>query len=236
MKKSLLAFCCILASIVHGQSTKNGIYATSNKSRGFENEYFHFAGGNTFKYLNFSCTGSGFGTGHYEIRNDSVYLKFEKCDFCIRKYDLETIKGTSDSLKIDFKIMEGHYPFPTAIALIVERKESLMSDFNGNIKKTILKNGHDITLQISAVGYETSEIKIDSKTTAISGILTLNNNWFYDPEIQAFKILQTAKNEFSLSKGSKNLIYEKLTNHKAKKKLKALTANQDIDFYLEYFL
>jgi len=237
MKKSLSIICLIFTSIVYSQSINNGIYSTTKKDIGFTSEFFKFSNANTFGYLIFGCEGSGFGVGNYEIKNDSIYLKFKNCDFCDSGLKIEKIKGVSDSLRINLKIIAENEGFSGVNLVVMEKNIGFQSDSDGNIKKIFLTNDEFLTLRISTVGFLPIDIKIDKGISEINGTIALNNNWIYSQsENISRKIIKLDKKHITFLNNLKSITYEKLKNKIALKRLKLYERNQDLDFYLKYFL
>ncbi|KGO86081.1 hypothetical protein [Flavobacterium suncheonense] len=143
------------------QSISSGYYSSpKSKNNYFFDFFYKFEDANTFKYISFGWEGKGFGIGKYEIKNDSLYLKFENCHLCGEERYLERIEGQSDSLKINLKMMY-ESDLMNLACTVVETKENLNPDYsNVIIKKTIPKNGRDLTLLFSFIGHRDVPIKI----------------------------------------------------------------------------
>lgn len=233
MKKILILVSLFSFLTIYSQTIKDGFYSTVKKDVGYTQEYFHFSNGN-FRYLLFGCTGSFFGMGKYEIKNDSLVLAFEDFDYDSQKTKIDKIKSQSDFLKLDLKILDrdGGMPYTN---FEVDGKAIGRSDLDGNFSKLIPKTAEPKILKISWYSYSPVEIKIEPGISEINGSVHLSSNYkFSQEDKRTFKIGRIGNSQIMFSK-SRAVRYRKRSKQHIIKDLKKHTGNEDIDDYIKYF-
>lgn len=217
----LMSFC------IQSQTIKNGIYYTVKKDIGFTSEIYEFKEQNSFNYLSFGCTGSGIGTGTYEVVKDSLYLSFNSLTLKKHKY-LKFKDSASDSLKIDIKVIDGNEntPLPGANCLISNSNIGWQTDFDGYVSGSILKRDTTSILSISFVGFGTYDIIISPGLTEISGIVALVDVYFYgNDKEKRIKLSEACYGRIKLEyKNKKNISYRRIHRNRAFKIVKERTA------------
>ncbi len=102
MKRAILAGLLILPSLLFGQ-----LRGTYCHEFGFGKTFINFSK-NRFCYYSNCCTGASKGKGKFEIKNDSLFLKFEKMKVPTfqNKVKIHTEKNNSDTVLLKFFISD----------------------------------------------------------------------------------------------------------------------------------
>jgi hypothetical protein len=137
----------------------------------FGDETIEFAGRDSFYFNGFYCNYGYRGKGRYEIRDDLLYLYFERSR---RKKKTETVRShiinrlgeseTAANIYIE-SIYSEQLPLSSISveAIYAGRPlESVRADSNGRAKLVISNRVFPITVRLTALGLQTEEIKIDS--------------------------------------------------------------------------
>ena len=236
MKKIAFLFFIFFSTINYSQSINDGFYSVIEKDQGWTTDFYNFFNSKNFKYLRFDCTGAGFGTGEYEILNDSIYLKFKNFDCFNTHSNVTKYRGESDSLKIKLKITDGQSGLPYVNCYFVNSNQGIQSNNEGEINKAFSKNeSKDLILRISGIGFSSVDIKIEKDVKEIEGTILVTNNMIYENKSETFKIDKISKNKIIFSFNDKNRNYEKLSTKQTIKKIKIFKENPDIEFYLQNF-
>lgn len=180
-----------------------GLFHNRQKDVAFESDVFEFKENNKFNYVLFSCTGTGFGTGDYLIKNDTLILNFTDHPKYEIINDIQFNKGVSDSLSVKLKIMDYEYGdlLPGVNCYFPEEKIGWVTDLNGTINVKTTRKEIKRTLWISFTGYNIKEFEIGPETNEITGNVRLGSPWFYDSSDQLkFKIVSSSKNKFKLDR------------------------------------
>jgi hypothetical protein len=236
MKKIAFLFFLFFSTINYSQSINDGFYSVIEKDQGWTTDFYNFFNSKNFKYLSFDCTGAGFGTGEYEILNDSIYLKFKNFDYFNMHSNVTKYRGESDSLKIKLKITDGQSGLSYVNCFFVNSNQGTQSNNEGEINKAFSKNeSKDLILRISGIGFSSVDIKIEKDVKEIEGTILVTNNMIYENKSETFKIDKISKNKIIFSFNDKNRNYEKLSIKQTIKKIKIFKENPDIEFYLQNF-
>lgn len=224
-------------STSQSQSISNGYYSSpKSKNKYFSDFFYKFEDTNNFKYISFGWEGNGFGIGKYEIKNDSLYLKFENCHPCGEDRYLERIEGNSDSLKINLKTMY-ESDLVNLSCRVAETNEVFSADSNGILKKTIPKNGRDLTLLFSFIGHRVVPIKITKEIIELNGTIIFDDYFTSSAnEIKSYKIIKMNEDSLKLYIVNEKVKLKKISEEDLVKKLKKYTSNNKYEFYVKYFL
>jgi len=223
--RKILFFLFILSiqNISFGQKTISGNFHNSKKDIGFESDIFQLKKDGTFRYVFFTCTGTGFGKGNYEItKNDSLKLYFKDCEDFENNGLLKISTKNNDSLQINLKIVstEDGDILPGANCVFLNTKKGFSSDIDGNASITIPKLKEDIILEISFLGLENKKILISKETSEITGTVKLSSNvWtFSREESKSFKILNISSSKIRLQRyPNRSISYDRISSKKADK-------------------
>ncbi|MFD0861810.1 hypothetical protein ACFQ1M_06295 [Sungkyunkwania multivorans] len=218
MKNPILLVALFYSTLICCQDFKLGIYYTANKDISFTSEIFEFKINQQFNYSIFGCTGSGFGSGEYELVNDTLNLRFtDKLGTLQRNVKLE--KTDSDSLKIRLQIFETYskYPLPGVKCNLDKEEANWQSDFDGFVEFNLPRINRTRILKFSYVGFGTTEIRIPPDIGKVSGIIRMGNIYYYNSEdVMKFKVKRIGKSRFTLmSNDSYFITYRKISRKRA---------------------
>ena len=179
-----------------GQGSFSGTYVTSQEDIGFESEVFQFQEDGTFSYILFTCTGTWFGKGFYEVSSrDSLKLNFKDCLNCEKRIQIETEQTQTDSLHISLTVCVDDGvscdTIPGVAVFLPSEKIGTITMKNGHASFKTDVQDKDRTLGIQFTGYITMEINIPAHTSKLTGNVILKNSGIYDSsDIQSNKILE----------------------------------------------
>jgi CarboxypepD_reg-like domain len=218
----LITILTLITVSTYGQKTYTGTYFTTKKDIGFESDIFQFEKDGSFRYIFFTCTGTGLGKGKYEItKGDSLRLQFTDCIACEEFKEIETFSDSSDNLEIDLQIVawEDNSGIAGANVYFPKAQTGTVADQNGNARFIMPRLSETQMLRIQFVGYDPLDIEIPKQTSRVNGVIRLSYNWVYDrTEIKTFKILHWTKLKLKLQRYPEVIIsYDKVNPTKTDK-------------------
>jgi hypothetical protein len=185
MQHVLLAIGILITTTCHAQEVE----LLGKYSAGFLGaETIEFVGKDSFYFHGFYCTDGVHGKGRCEIRNNQLYLYFEKSEKKIGKNTgrtaIITRSETADSsTRIEITSVDyNHVPIPNT-NLYLERKDKAtlgaIANDSGQASFTLIKNVQPISIKLSCVGFKLAEINIEA-TGRYSIKVFLENNDLLD--------------------------------------------------------
>jgi hypothetical protein len=222
MRNLTIIFFLILSFDSFAQKVNSGTFFTSKKDIGFESEVFQFFDDLTFNYIFFTCTGTGFGKGSYQIdESDSLILQFKNCDTCTEFVDVTKKESQGDSVKIQLTILDyyGNEPLSGVNCYIKESKIGWVTGYDGRIEGKFPKVDSSQTLRIQFIGYEPVEIPVTPLVGEISGEVRLTDIWIYsEVDTIKYEIKKLKKNKLRLKRYSDfSISYDRIPQRKVKK-------------------
>ena len=220
MKILIIAISVLSTIQSFGQEFFPGTYFTTEKDIGFESDIFQFEENGTFKYVFFTCTGSGLGRGKFEIIDgDSLRLLFTDCGNCEPIQKLETQSELSDSIEIDLKIKawEDGSDILGASVFFPNARIGVVSNKMGQVKLTTAKFSEPQTLRIHFIGYDPVDIEIPTEYSKIRGTIYLTYNWVYgSSDVKTYKINKWTKSRLKLRRYPElSITYKRINPNKA---------------------
>lgn len=178
MKKIFLLFLIFSFNI---NSQIKGKYSNGN---GYDYRTIIFQKDYTFQYLTGGCVSESYGKGHYEIKNNKLYLKFKEqsvefnSEYYLSSHKIiKTTPSKKDSITIKVKVLD-EYENPLPYSYLNNKSENIgVSDINGEI--TSVKKNTEIKLPFSESNYF---IQISSMGTE-SYPLNITPNKNYEIEV-----------------------------------------------------
>ena len=196
----------VLASCrsVHHDIPAKGYYESSLQGYNANGrDYLNFHE-NNFELIRLSDVENSFGTGVYEVINDSMIFTFENLPTSFSpKVQYEKLDG-KDSIRLEVKVTEfdSDEPFERANILLKNTRRGAYTDNTGKAILSLLKSelvAND-TLSVFFLGYNTQLIPISPKLgdhQIINVSLASGLNYFQAGEILRYSIKQN-KSGFSL--------------------------------------
>jgi hypothetical protein len=236
--KQLLIILTLLSANAFGQKTFTGTYFTSKKDIGFESDIFQFKKNGTFRYVFFTCTGTGLGKGKYEItKDDSLKLQFIDCEACSQTKEIEIKEDSSENIEIDLKIkiweddseMVGvNVYFPSIVV-------GTTSDETGNAKLLLPRFTETKILRIDFIGYNSVDIEVHKEYSKIKGVIRLSSHWIYNHEdTKTFKIISWTNSKLKLRRYPKlNITYDSVNESKADRLIEDRIGERGYKLYKE---
>jgi hypothetical protein len=198
----LIAIMTLTSMTAFGQKSFTGTYFTVKKDIGFESDIFQFESDGSFRYVFFTCTGTGLGKGKYEIiEGDSLRLKFIDCIDCDNPMELSTSSDSSRNIEIDIEIRswEDDNTIGGVNAFFTYTTIGTTSDINGKIRLSVPKFSEDKTLRLQFIGYDPVDIEIKKEYSIVKGIVRLTFHWVYNQdEVKTYKILSWTNSKLKL--------------------------------------
>jgi hypothetical protein len=189
MQHILLAIGILITTTCHAQEVE----LLGKYSAGFLGaETIEFVGKDSFYFHGFYCTDGVHGKGRCEIRNNQLYLYFEKSK---KKTGKDTVRPaiitrseTADgSTRIEITSFDyNHVPIPNT-SLYLERKDKAtlgaVANDSGRASFTLMNNIQPISIKLSNIGFKLAEINIQPTGRYSIKVFLENNDLPYKPLI-----------------------------------------------------
>jgi hypothetical protein len=167
-------------------------------------ETIEFVGKDSFYFTGFYCTYGVHGKGRCEIRNNFLYLFFEKSKAKVNKdlVKLPEVKKVKSSDSVDILNISciGANGNPIAFATIQLRSKGrapigTISDSLGHASFFVRKNDLPLTIETSAVGFEPMQIRLEECSSY--NIKIYNKEVLVDKELNNGEVLVYEIDELS---------------------------------------
>ncbi|MBK6264581.1 carboxypeptidase-like regulatory domain-containing protein [Marivirga sp. S37H4] len=238
MKIIITTILTSLTLLCFGQEPHPGTYFTTKKDIGFESDIFQFQEDGTFSYIFFTCTGTGFGKGIYEVvSGDSLQLQFTDCLKCEENIQIESEeKLAEDSLEINLTIREWTDDSELAGVNVYFPSERKGTVSNENGQATFKTNitSENRTLRIQFIGYDPIDLEVPANTSRLTGNVYLTWHWIYDSsDIKTYKILKWTRSKLKLKRYPDwSITYDKVNDQKTDELIKSRMGETRYELYI----
>lgn len=223
MKGPISLLLILVTTLSYGQNSLRGVYYNKKNQRAFEADVFQFVGKDRFNYVLFSCTGEGFGSGRYQIKNDSLILHFDSNPQVDKYLQVKRMLSQSNDLVINVQAFTelDNTSLPGFNCYLSSRQIGTVGDVNGKANILTYRLNTPDTLEINYIGFVPIRIPLTERDSYVEVVANLHNYWFYDNEIQKFNILKRHWQGFKLQRYENLPIgYRKITKSRAKKMIR----------------
>lgn len=198
----LLSLCLIISCALNAQERLKGTYSTGPN---FSGEVLKFEKGNKFEYKEWSCTYHKSGKGKYQIKDNTLLLRFSQLDDSLLNNSNYTIveqtNTENDSSEVQLYLKDEKVkPIWFANITVLQEGEAVggsTTDLEGWATVTVPKNGH---LSISLVGYKKLIIPIPDRKKITLNVNMKESSFYFKiyNKVYSYRIKSKTKNSFVL--------------------------------------